>query len=68
MGGKQNGEDFIMGDRVVTGEKRVLMDRVETRRPVYNTKCSHSKRNAYVREFTAGIAFCERIHTGRDCR
>jgi hypothetical protein len=28
-GGKANGEDFIMGDRIVTGNRRVLMTREE---------------------------------------
>jgi hypothetical protein len=37
VGGKQNGEDFIMRDIMVTGKRIVLMSREEPRSLVYNT-------------------------------
>jgi hypothetical protein len=67
VGGEQNGEDFIMRDRVVTSKRRVLMSTEELRRLLHNTKCSHSRRNAYGRKLTARIEFYKRIHTGGDC-
>ena len=67
-GGKENGEYCIMRDRVVRGKRTVLMSTEELSRLVYNTKCSHSRRNACGRKFTSRIEFYRRIQPGGDCR
>jgi hypothetical protein len=54
-GGKGKGGRLYY-ERIVTGNRRVLMSR-ELRRLVYNTKCSDSRRNAYGRKFTTRIEF-----------
>jgi len=66
VGGTQNGEDFIVRDRVVTDKRRALMSTKELRRLVYNTECSHSRRNACGRKFTTRIEFYRRIHHSGD--